>query len=95
MIKWEFDFKLTKHSMTFVSIVMYGLQLFIFSIYVVSTLDGLAVDYINRLLFITDTGLNQISVLSLSQSKYNKVIISEKLDQPRAIVVHPMKGYAL
>ncbi|XP_052104944.1 low-density lipoprotein receptor-related protein 4-like isoform X2 [Mytilus californianus] len=58
----------------------------------VSTLDGLAVDYINRLLFITDTGLNQISVLSLSQSKYNKVIISEKLDQPRAIVVHPWKG---
>jgi hypothetical protein len=57
-----------------------------------STLDGLAVDYLNRLLFLTDAGLNQITAISLFQPKYSKVIISQNLDKPRAIVAHPWKG---
>lgn len=60
--------------------------------FVDSTLDGLAVDYLNRLLFLTDAGLNQITAISLFQPKYSKVIISQNLDKPRAIVAHPWKG---
>lgn len=57
-----------------------------------STLDGIAVDYLNGLIFVTDAGLNQITVLSLLQPKYRKIIVSESLDKPRAIVANPFTG---
>lgn len=40
----------------------------------------------------TDHGLNLIEVARLN-GLYRAVVISDGLDQPRAIAVHPMKGY--
>lgn len=55
--------------------------------------DGIAVDYINRLLFFTDTGNKLIGVLNMDKESVYKYIIEENLEQPRAIVVSPSKGY--
>nr|XP_022289400.1 low-density lipoprotein receptor-related protein 4-like [Crassostrea virginica] len=57
-----------------------------------SIIDGLAVDYVNRLLYFTDTGLDRIQVLSMDNSLICKTIVEDNLDEPRAIAVHPMKG---
>lgn len=42
----------------------------------------------------TDHGLNLIEV-ARSNGMYRAVVISDGLDQPRAIAVHPVKGYVL
>ncbi|RUS85413.1 hypothetical protein EGW08_006804 [Elysia chlorotica] len=55
--------------------------------------DGIAVDYINRLLFFTDTGNNLIGVASLNKNDKYDFIITEDLEQPRDIVVAPDQGY--
>ena len=57
-----------------------------------SIIDGLAVDYVNRLLYFTDTGLDRIQVLSMDNTLICKTIVEDNLDEPRAIAVHPMKG---
>ncbi|XP_033760426.1 LOW QUALITY PROTEIN: low-density lipoprotein receptor-related protein 4-like [Pecten maximus] len=57
-----------------------------------SVIDGIAVDYINRLLFYTDTGLNTITVISLVRTRLSRTVVSEDLDQPRDIAVHPLDG---
>lgn len=43
-------------------------------------------------LYWTDHGFNLIEISRLSGA-YRSVVISEGLDQPRAIAVHPQKGY--
>ena len=55
------------------------------------TTEGLAVDWIGRNLYWTDTGRNKIEVSRLDGSS-RKVIIDTNLDEPRAIVVYPRKG---
>lgn len=43
-------------------------------------------------LYWTDHGLNLIEIARLN-GLYRSVVISEGLDQPRAIAVHPQRGY--
>ncbi|XP_055959374.1 uncharacterized protein LOC126832503 isoform X2 [Patella vulgata] len=57
-----------------------------------STIDGMAVDYINRLLYYTDTGPDTINVLSLDNYDYRLTLIDTGLDEPRAIALLPNDG---
>lgn len=52
------------------------------------TADGIAYDWIHRLLYWTDTGSNSIEVISLD-TQYKKTLLNLDLDEPRAIVVDP------
>lgn len=57
----------------------------------VSTPDGLALDWIHKNLYWTDTGNNRIEVLSVRDpgNLWRKVLVNTNLDEPRAIVVDP------
>lgn len=55
------------------------------------TTDGLAVDWVARNLYWTDTGRNTIEASRLDGS-CRKVLINNSLDEPRAIAVFPRKG---
>ena len=57
----------------------------------INTPDGLAVDWIHKNLYWTDTGSNIIEVMSLSTS-HRRTLIQTDLDEPRAIVVDPREG---
>ena len=53
--------------------------------------DGIAVDWIGRNLYWTDTGTDRIEVARLNGTA-RKVLISEGLDEPRAICLDPERG---
>ena len=53
--------------------------------------DGLAVDWVARNLYWTDNGTDRIEVSRLNGSS-RKVLISENLDEPRAIALDPARG---
>ena len=55
------------------------------------TTDGLAVDWVARNMYWTDTGRNTIEVSRLDGSS-RKVLVNNSLDEPRAIAVFPSKG---
>jgi len=57
-----------------------------------STTDGLAVDWLGSNLFWTDMGTQRIEVAWLT-GQYRRVLVSDDLDQPRAIALFPQKGY--
>ena len=52
---------------------------------------GLAVDWVARNLYWTDTGTDRIEVSRLNGSS-RKLLISENLDEPRAIALDPARG---
>jgi hypothetical protein len=54
--------------------------------------DGIAVDWIGRNLYWTDTGTDRIEVARLNGTS-RKILISENLDEPRAICLDPERGY--
>lgn len=54
--------------------------------------DGLAIDWFTDNIYWTDCDTNRIEVASL-EGKHRKVLYWTEVDQPRAIVVVPMKGY--
>ena len=54
--------------------------------------DGIAVDPISRNLYWTDTGMNRIEVSHLDGTS-RRVLISDNLDEPRAITLDPVAGY--
>ena len=54
-------------------------------------MDGLAIDPVSRLLFYTDTGYDEIVVITLD-GNWSKTIVNQNLDQPRAIAVNPKTG---
>ncbi|KAI2660780.1 Low-density lipoprotein receptor-related protein 1B [Labeo rohita] len=56
------------------------------------TLFAVGVDFHAGNLYWTDHGLNLIEIARLN-GLYRSVVISEGLDQPRAIAVHPQRGY--
>lgn len=53
--------------------------------------DGIAVDWVSRNIFWTDTGTDRIEVARLDGSS-RRVIISDDLEEPRAIALDPMNG---
>ena len=53
--------------------------------------DGIAIDWVARNLYWTDTGTDRIEVSRLNGSS-RKVLIDENLDEPRAIVLDPTHG---
>ena len=53
--------------------------------------DGVAVDWVGRNLYWTDTGTDRIEVSKLN-GMFRKVLISENLDEPRAITLDPTNG---
>ena len=55
--------------------------------------DGIAVDYVNQLLFYTDTFQDIIVVVSLANADLYKTIINDSLDEPRDIIVDSINGY--
>ena len=57
----------------------------------VSHPDGLTVEWVARNLYWTDTGTDRIEVSRLDGSS-RKIVISEDLDEPRAITLHPSLG---
>lgn len=54
--------------------------------------DGVAIDWVSRNIFWTDTGTDRIEVARLDGSS-RRVIIADELDEPRAIVVDPVNGW--
>jgi len=55
----------------------------------ISTPDGLAVDWVHKNLYWTDTGNNRIEVVSLKNTEWRQTLIKDGMDEPRAIVVDP------
>lgn len=53
-----------------------------------TTPDGIAVDWLHKLIYWTDTGRNTIEVLSL-RSNHRMTLFNSDLDEPRAIMVDP------
>ena len=56
------------------------------------TADGLAVDWVYSHLYWTDTGTNSITMSDLDGNLIS-TIIKDNLEEPRAIALHPSKGY--
>lgn len=55
------------------------------------TADGLALDWVAKNLYWTDTGRNVIEV-SRADGSCRRILVDLDLDEPRAIVVFPRKG---
>lgn len=53
--------------------------------------EGVAIDWINRNVYWTDTGSKTVEVASLD-GRYKKVLYTDDVDKPRAIALHPAKG---
>ncbi|XP_043483348.1 low-density lipoprotein receptor-related protein 4 isoform X2 [Leptopilina heterotoma] len=53
---------------------------------------GIAIDWIHDLLFWTDSGTRRVEVITLD-TKVRHVLISNDIEKPRAIAVHPNFGY--
>lgn len=56
------------------------------------TPDGIAVDWVNKKLYWTDTGTDMIEVSDFNGTNRLE-LITTGLEEPRAIVVHPALGY--
>ena len=56
-----------------------------------NTPDGIAVDWINKKLYWTDTGVDMIEVADFDGNN-RLVLVKSGLEEPRAIVVHPSLG---
>ncbi|XP_059485330.1 nidogen [Neocloeon triangulifer] len=54
--------------------------------------EGIAIDWVSRNIFWTDSALNQIAVASLDKTENKKVLISENLINPRGIALYPSFG---
>ena len=54
--------------------------------------DGIAVDWISRNLYWTDTGTDRIEVSRLNGTS-RRVLIADDLEEPRAITLDPIYGY--
>ena len=54
--------------------------------------DGIAVDPTSQLVFYTDTGYDVIVAMRADGSA-SKVVVSQGLDQPRAICLDTLNGY--
>ena len=57
----------------------------------VKNADGIAVDWLGRNLYWTDADKHEVAVAKLNGS-FKKVLFSEGVSRPRAIVLHPLQG---
>ena len=57
----------------------------------IRNVNGIAVDWLGRNIYWTDAGKREISVAKLNGS-CRKTVFKTKLENPRAIVLHPRKG---
>ena len=57
-----------------------------------SVCDGIAVDYVNQLLFYTETTYDVIVVVSLNNPDIYRTIVNDTLDEPRDIIVDSVNG---
>ncbi|XP_033097888.1 low-density lipoprotein receptor-related protein 4-like [Anneissia japonica] len=55
--------------------------------------DGISIDWVYRNIYWTDTGTNAIEVASLENPSKRTILISDNLDEPRAITIEPRLGY--
>ena len=53
--------------------------------------DGLALDWVHKIVYYTDTKSSAIKMLSWD-AKHQKTIVNQEVSHPRAIVVSPEKG---
>lgn len=53
--------------------------------------DGIAIDWIARNMYWTDTGTDRIEVARLNGTS-RKILLTENLDEPRAICLDPPNG---
>ncbi|XP_033120821.1 very low-density lipoprotein receptor-like [Anneissia japonica] len=60
---------------------------------VANTPDGICIDWVFNNMYWTDAGTNTIEVASLEDPSKRAILISEDLDEPRAITVDPRIGY--
>ena len=56
--------------------------------------EGIAVDWINRKLYWTDSGAHKIEVSDLDGKK-RLPLVTSRLENPRAIAVHPFVGWVV
>ena len=54
--------------------------------------NGLAIDWIYDLLYWTDTGYDHIQVSRLDGTDRRTIVNDDSLDQPRVIIVDPIRG---
>jgi nidogen (entactin) len=60
----------------------------------VSSPEGIAIDWVSRTIFWTDSTNETIEVAHLDTKK-RKILIKNGLVNPRGIAVHPFRGYKL
>ena len=58
----------------------------------VSSPEGIAIDWVSRVIFWTDSANETIEVAHLDTKK-RKILITDGLVNPRGIAVHPYRGY--
>jgi len=58
----------------------------------VKSAEGLAVDWISRNIYFTDSETRTIEVASLN-GQYRKVLVRSNLKNPRGIAVDPVDGF--
>jgi hypothetical protein len=51
--------------------------------------EGLTIDWINRMIYWTDSGLKRIMAADLSNKTHVTIIANSSLSNPRGIAVHP------
>lgn len=54
--------------------------------------EGIAVDWVSRLVFWTDSGLKRVEVANLDGS-LRKVLLDKNIQHPRGIAVNPELGF--
>ena len=62
-----------------------------FYIFSDSMVNGIAVDYMSRLLCYTDSGKDRIVLLTLDGTQ-EKIVVNSSLDEPKAIELDPVNG---
>ena len=60
----------------------------------VSNCEGLAIDWIGDNIFWTDEGLKTINVARLDNTSVWKVLVSDNMSHPQAIVLQPRRDRA-
>lgn len=53
--------------------------------------EGLTIDWINRKIYWTDSGLKRVMTAELSNGTHVQTIANSSLNNPRGIAVHPKK----